>query len=158
MSTQKSTKLSEYISYPYLIPKIYLDFDIRTDFVEVQSSMIIKPQLQESSRLVLKGNQIKLLSISIDGTELNSDEYFVSSNELIVYNPPILEFNLKIISQIDPFRNTSLEGLYLSSGMLTTQCEAEGFRSICFHPDRPDVLSKYNVRIEADRDLYPVLF
>ena len=96
MSTQKSTKLSEYISYPYLIPKIYLDFDIRTDFVEVQSSMIIKPQLQESSRLVLKGNQIKLLSISIDGTELNSDEYFVSSNELIVYNPPILEFNLKI--------------------------------------------------------------
>ena len=55
------------------------------------------------------------------------------------------------------FRNTSLEGLYLSSGMLTTQCEAEGFRRICFHPDRPDVLSRYTVRIEADRTLYPIL-
>ena len=157
MSTQKSTKLSDYVAYPFLIPKIYLDFDIRTDLVEVTSSMIVTPQLKESSRLVLKGNQIKLLSISINGNELSSNEFCLYSNELIVYNPPISEFDLKIISQIDPFSNTSLEGLYLSSGMLTTQCEAEGFRSICFHPDRPDVLSKYTVRIEADRNLYPVL-
>jgi len=76
---------------------------------------------------------------------------------LIINSPPISEFELKIRSQIDPFRNTSLEGLYLSSGMLTTQCEAEGFRRICFHPDRPDVLSRYTVRIEADRTLYPIL-
>ena len=157
MSTQKSTKLSDYVAYPFLIPKIYLDFDIRTDLVEVTSSMIVTPQLKESSRLVLKGNQIKLLSISINGNELSSNEFCLYSNELIVYNPPISEFDLKIISQIDPFSNTSLEGLYLSSGMLTTQCEAEGFRRICFHPDRPDVLSKYTVRIEADRNLYPVL-
>ena len=26
MSTQKSIKLSDYFEYPYLIPKIYLDF------------------------------------------------------------------------------------------------------------------------------------
>ena len=58
---------------------------------------------------------------------------------------------------LDPFTNTSLEGLYLSSGMLTTQCEAEGFRRICYHPDRPDVLSKYKVRLEADSSLYPTL-
>ncbi|HJO77680.1 MAG TPA: M1 family aminopeptidase, partial [Prochlorococcaceae cyanobacterium Fu_MAG_134] len=59
--------------------------------------------------------------------------------------------------QINPFSNTSLEGLYTSEHMLTSQCEAEGFRRICFHPDRPDVLSRYLVRIEADRALYPVL-
>ena len=81
-------------------------------------------------------------------------EYSVSDKGLIIHSPPVSEFELKIRSQIDPFRNTSLEGLYLSSGMLTTQCEAEGFRRICFHPDRPDVLSRYTVRIEADRTLY----
>ena len=157
MSTNKSTKLSDYVEYPFLIPSIYLDFDICVDLVEVQSSMIIEPKLKESSRLILQGNQIKLLSISINGKELNSEEYYNSPDELIIFNPPISKFELKLISQIDPFRNTSLEGLYLSSGMLTTQCEAEGFRSICYHPDRPDVLSNFTVRVEADRDLYPIL-
>ena len=157
MSTQKSIKLSDYVEYPFLIPSIYLDFDIGTDYVVVQSSMIIKPKKKESSKLVLKGNQIKLLSISINGKELNFSEYSISEKSLIINSPPISEFELKIRSQIDPFRNTSLEGLYLSSGMLTTQCEAEGFRRICFHPDRPDVLSRYTVRIEADRTLYPIL-
>ena len=154
MLTQKSTKLSDYAIYPFLIPSIYLDFDIRKDYVEVQSSLIIKPRSKETSKLVLQGNKINLLSISINGKELKSEEYVVSGKELIIDIPPLSEFELKIRSQIDPFRNTSLEGLYLSSGMLTTQCEAEGFRSICYHPDRPDVLSKYTVRIEAERNLY----
>ncbi len=157
MSTQKPIKLSDYVPYPYLIPSIYLDFNICKDYVLVESSMIIKPKLKESSKLILKGNQIKLLSISINGKKLNSYEYSISQENLIIDSPPRSEFKLKIKSQIDPFRNTSLEGLYLSSGMLTTQCEAEGFRRICYHPDRPDVLSKYTVRLEADRDKYPIL-
>ena len=157
MSTQKSIKLSEYVEFPFLIPSIYLDFDISTDYVVVQSSMIIKPKKKESSKLVLKGNQIKLLSISINGKELKLPEYSISDKDLIIHSPPVSEFELKIRSQIDPFRNTSLEGLYLSSGMLTTQCEAEGFRRICYHPDRPDVLSRYTVRLEADINLYPIL-
>ncbi len=157
MLTQKSIKLSDYVEYPYLIPYIYLDFDIGTDYVVVQSSMIIKPKLKESSNLILQGNQIKLLSISINGKELQSGDYLISDKELIIYNPPMSEFELQIRSQIDPYGNTSLEGLYLSEGMLTTQCEAEGFRSICYYPDRPDVLSKYTVRVEADRTSYPIL-
>ena len=53
--------------------------------------------------------------------------------------------------------NTSLEGLYKSSGNFCSQCEAEGFRGITFHYDRPDVMSKYTTRIEADKAKYPVL-
>ena len=157
MSTQKSIKLSDYVEYPFLIPSIYLYFDIGTDYVVVQSSMIIRPKKKEPTNLILQGNQIKLISISINGKELNLPEYSISDKGLIIHSPPVSEFELKIRSQIDPFRNTSLEGLYLSSGMLTTQCEAEGFRRICFHPDRPDVLSRYTVRLEADRNLYPIL-
>jgi len=59
--------------------------------------------------------------------------------------------------EICPAGNTQLMGLYASGGMLCTQCEAEGFRRITFFPDRPDVLSKYRVRMEADRARFPVL-
>ncbi len=157
MPTTKSIKLSDYIEYPFLIKSIDLDFNIGKDFVVVKSSMIIEPKSKISSKLILQGNQIKLLSILINGNELKSEEYNISNQELVIYATPASEFELKIKSEIDPFNNTSLEGLYLSSGLLTTQCEAEGFRRICYHPDRPDVLSKYKVRIEADKKQYPVL-
>ena len=157
MSTQNSIKLSDYVEYPYLIPSIYLDFDIGSDYVVVESLMIIKPKSKESTELILQGNKIKLLSIEINGKELETEEYVISDKDLIIYSPPNSKFELKIKSQINPFKNTSLEGLYLSSGLLTTQCEAEGFRRICYHPDRPDVLSKYTVRVEAEKSIYPVL-
>ncbi|WP_269606265.1 aminopeptidase N [Prochlorococcus marinus] len=151
------TKLSEYIPYPFLIPKVNIDFNIGEDKVFVQTSMFIKSKSEESSKLILKGYEIELISVSIDGKELGSEKYNYSENFLVINKTPISEFVLNIKSTIDPFNNTSLEGLYLSSGMLATQCEAEGFRRICFHPDRPDVLSKYTVRIESDSNLYPIL-
>src|SRR6185312_12591618 len=64
---------------------------------------------------------------------------------------------LDIESQIDPLANTALEGLFLSNGMFCTQCEPEGFRRITYFLDRPDNLSVFTVRIEADRQQYPVL-
>ena len=57
--------------------------------------------------------------------------------------------------EIAPAANTKLMGLYASGGMLCTQCEAEGFRRITFFPDRPDVLSKYHVRMEGDAAALP---
>lgn len=50
-----------------------------------------------------------------------------------------------------------LEGLYKSGGSFCTQCEAEGFRGITFFYDRPDVMATYMVRMEADKERYPVL-
>ena len=79
------------------------------------------------------------------------------------HGPPQQEFRLRCLVRIEPQRNTTLEGLYVSGvstdscGMFTTQCEAEGFRRITFHPDRPDLLSRFQVRIEADQQTCPVL-
>ncbi len=64
---------------------------------------------------------------------------------------------VEIVTEIRPRANTKLMGLYESAGMLCTQCEAEGFRRITFFPDRPDILSRYRVRMTGDRKLYPVL-
>ena len=65
MSTQKSIKLSDYVEYPFLIPSIYLDFDIGTDYVVVQSLMIIKPKKKESSKLILKGNPVSYTHLTL---------------------------------------------------------------------------------------------
>lgn len=62
-----------------------------------------------------------------------------------------------MVTWIEPQNNTRLEGLYKSSGMFCTQCEAEGFRCITFFPDRPDVMARFRTRIEANKDAYPVL-
>ncbi len=67
------------------------------------------------------------------------------------------KFELQVVTWIEPQNNTRLEGLYKSSGMFCTQCEAEGFRCITFYPDRPDVMARFRTRIEADKSAYPVL-
>ncbi|KAJ0337556.1 hypothetical protein COL154_014298, partial [Colletotrichum chrysophilum] len=48
-------------------------------------------------------------------------------------------------------------GIYRSSRVYCTQCEAEGFRRITYFLDRPDILSVYTVRIEAKREEAPLL-
>jgi len=66
-------------------------------------------------------------------------------------------FVLTTTVSIAPQKNTQLSGLYKSSGMYVTQCEAEGFRRITYFQDRPDVMAKYEVRVEADKSKYPLL-
>ena len=155
--TTATTRLADYRPYPFQIPNIELDVVVEEQHIAISSSMQIEPALTTKVPLVLQGLNLELDSIVINGSSVPTDAYSLSSSELVLHQPPIHPFELKIICRIDPFNNTSLEGLYASESMLTSQCEAEGFRRICFHPDRPDVLSRYRVRIEADRTRYPVL-
>ena len=64
---------------------------------------------------------------------------------------------VEVVTRINPRANTTLSGLYLSNGGFFTQCEAEGFRRITCFPDRPDVMARYTVTLEADREACPVL-
>ncbi len=59
-------------------------------------------------------------------------------------------------TRIDPSANTELSGLYVSGAAFFTQCEAEGFRRITYFPDRPDIMARYSVTIDADQAV-PVL-
>ncbi|CAL5356151.1 unnamed protein product [Camellia sinensis] len=90
-------------------------------------------------------------------TSEGEQEFCLDSRHLILSSPPSGKFTLEIVNEIYPQVNTSLEGLYKSSGNFCTQCEAEGFRKITFYQDRPDIMAKYTCRIEADKSLYPVL-
>ena len=106
--------------------------------------------------LVLDGQDQELVSVTLNGQDLPRETWVLEPEKLSL--PPVDgAFELVIDSRIKPQNNTSLEGLYLSNGMYCTQCEAEGFRKITYFPDRPDVMAVYTVRIEADRQRFPVL-
>ena len=157
MSYLELVKLSEYKKYGFDIPFIDLDFVVQDDHVIVTNTMTILPSFKSNQPLTLKGDNIQLISISINGEFLSEEEYLIDQGQLNINYESNNAFKLKISNKLDPAENNSLQGLYLSKGMLTTQCEAEGFRKITYHPDRPDVLSKYRVRIEADICQYPIL-
>ena len=149
--------LSDYKKFDYSIPEIYINFIIEHENVKVISEYKFIKENPNSNSLNLKGDQIRIISIFIDNEELNKTRYEFKNHELTIYSISKRIFNLKIVSSIKPKFNTSLLGMYESNGIITTQCEAEGFRRICFHPDRPDILSKYKIRIEADNKKYPIL-
>ncbi len=151
-------RLKDYKPFPFRIPSVDLDVVIGSGSVQVTCRMELIPVLgSELQPLELQGIDLALESISIDNNVLELSQYSISSQRLVIHQPPQRPYQLTTVCRIDPQANTSLEGLYSSGGMLTTQCEAEGFRRITYHPDRPDVLSRFRVRIEADRQCYPVL-
>lgn len=133
-----------------------MGFDLDNDGTRVSSRIVFyqNPNVQNKTfELFLDGISLELLCISINGGAAN---YELKENGLLLTNLPE-RFVLEIENRIHPEVNTSLNGLYQSSGNFCTQCEAEGFRQITYYLDRPDVLSVFTVRISANRDEYPVL-
>ena len=106
--------------------------------------------------LELDGEGLELLSVSVDGVELDSADYRVSARSLLIHSVPE-QCVVACRTRIRPQDNTSLSGLYRSRNLFCTQCEAEGFRRITFYLDRPDVLSVFTVTVDAAQDRYPVL-
>ncbi len=153
----KYIKLSEYKPPKYFIPEIKLDFSILDDEVIVISEYQLIKNDTKSDSISLKGTNIYIDNIYLNSILLEKDNYCLTESELKIKNIHSKKNTLIIKARIKPRDNTSLLGMYESNQIITTQCEAEGFRRICFHPDRPDVLSKYTVRIEADKSKYPVL-
>ena len=141
MASATTIHLSDYRPYPFAVPSVKLDVVVLDHVVQVTSSLAVEPVVTGgvSHPMVLKGVGLDLQQISIDGHQLASTDYSYSGSELVVLRPPTEPFSLTTVCCIDPFANGSLEGLYASGGMLTTQCEAEGFRRITFHPHRDRV-------------------
>lgn len=160
-STQKTPEtiyLKDYKTPPYLVERVELTFDLHDSATEVSSALHMSLNPDRSGvlePLFLHGEQLQLLEVKLDGMILSASEYLQDAESLQIASVPE-KFILEIQTQIDPLNNTALEGLYLTSGNFCTQCEAQGFRKITYYPDRPDVLARFKVRLEADKQ-YPVL-
>jgi hypothetical protein len=152
----KTIRLSEYRPPDYLIDDIALVFTLDPENTIVAASSSVRRNGTGPAPLVLNGARLCLESVAIDGEPLDPSRYEVTEDALTLIDPPAA-FRLDIVTRINPGANTHLEGLYMSGGRFCTQCEAEGFRAITYFLDRPDVLARYAVRIEADKAKYPTL-
>ncbi|KAK7318214.1 hypothetical protein RJT34_02913 [Clitoria ternatea] len=158
MEAPREIFLKDYKKPDYYFETVGLKFSLGEEKTIVSSKIAVFPRIEGSSPpLVLDGQDLSLVSIQINGKALKEEDYHLDARHLTIQSPPSGKYDLEIVTDIYPQKNTSLEGLYKSSGNFCTQCEAEGFRKITFYQDRPDVMAKYTVRIEADKSLYPVL-
>ncbi len=165
-STPRPIYLKNYAPSPYLIKSVALDVSLDPTATRVRARLKIErnkkaPAFQKrkgkSAPLVLDGENIRLLGVKISGRAVPTGDYTLSNKSLTLKKPPSRPFTLEITTECNPDANKALSGLYRSNGVYCTQCEAEGFRRIMYYLDRPDVLAKFSVRIEADKAEAPVL-
>lgn len=148
------TRLADYTPPNFKFDSVYLDFRLEPGATRVRS--MLEVTRTAPGPLTLDGENIDLKSVKVDGAELSRKEYRLTQTQLILKKLPD-NFTLEIETECDPSANSTLMGLYVSGGRFCTQCEAEGFRRITYFMDRPDVLSVFTVRIEADKNTYPYL-
>jgi len=152
--------LKDYRVPAFLVDHVDLRFELFEDGARVHCTLAMRrnPDSDSSDKsLELDGDSLTTLeSVSLDGNPLEGSAYEDRDDKLTLHEVPD-QFNLGIVTWIEPQNNTRLEGLYKSSGMFCTQCEAEGFRCITYFPDRPDVMARFRTRVEADKSRYPIL-
>ena len=152
-SAPKPIHLADYAPFPFEIESVRLDFALDPELTTVRNRMTLRRRAPGDLRL--DGDDIRLVSVSVDGRELARADYALDQTALTLSDLPDA-CEVEVVSTCVPSENTTLMGLYVSGGRFCTQCEAEGFRRITFYPDRPDVLSVFTTRIQASRD-YPYL-
>jgi aminopeptidase N len=151
--------LKDYQAPAFFIDETHLSFYLYDDHARVESRLCVRrnPQAARDAILVLHGQELELLELAVDGRVLDAADYQANQEQLSISVAMPDSFELRCVTRILPQDNTSLEGLYKSRTMFCTQCEAEGFRKITYYLDRPDVMSVFSVRLEAERQLFPVL-
>lgn len=149
-----SIYLKDYQPPVFGVKTIHLDFELQDDHALVESRMEITRQTPGG--LCLYGDELELVSISLNDRLLADGDYQLQNGNLLINDCPD-ECTLLIVTKIYPQDNTKLSGLFRSRQLFCTQCEAEGFRRITFFPDRPDVLTTFTTKISANKEKYPVL-
>ena len=146
-------RLSDYRPPDWLVPQVWLDVRLEADTAVVKSRLLVTRNGDHDRPLRLDGQDLETRHILVAGQVVDT----VPNGEVLVLDIDGDRAIVEIEVAIAPRANTRLLGLYGNDSLLVTQCEAEGFRRITWFPDRPDVLSLYTVRLEADAADYPIL-
>jgi aminopeptidase N len=154
----RPVRLQDYRPPDWLIETVELDFSLHSTATTVRATLRLKPNAAGApAPLVLDGDDLKLVSLKLDGKPLPTENFVATPDRLTIPQPPNRPFELAIETVVDPTGNTQLMGLYRAGATYCTQCEPEGFRRITYFIDRPDVMAVYTTRIEADRNEAAVL-
>jgi aminopeptidase N len=158
-ATNVPVRLVDYRPADFLIDGVDLDIRLHPTATRVLARLALRrnPAGDADAPLLLDGDSLTLLCVSLDGRVLDPQEYSATPDRLTLATVPDRPFALEIETEVNPSANTQLSGLYRSGSAYCTQCEAEGFRRITYFLDRPDVLSVYTTRIEAEKTEAPLL-
>ncbi|WP_136439477.1 aminopeptidase N [Pacificoceanicola onchidii] len=139
--------LKDYTPFGWQVEDVHLTFRLAPHATRVIAKIHFSPNPNAPEQdFFLHGEELTLIRAAINGETVTPEQ----TDGGITCPVPSGAFLWEAEVEIDPANNTALEGLYMSSGMYCTQCEAEGFRKITYYPDRPDVMSVFTVRVESD--------
>ena len=139
--------LKDYKPFGYVVDSVHLTFQLNPTATRVKARIAFSPNPATPDRtFFLHGENLSLIRATIDAAAVAP----VLTAKGLTCPAPDAPFIWESEVEISPQTNTRLDGLYMSNGMYSTQCEPEGFRKITFYPDRPDVMSVFTVRIESD--------
>lgn len=155
--SSKTVYRKNYTPPSFLVNTVDLTFDLNPAQTRVlaKTELVHNPKARHTD-IILYGSELELAGIVLNGRRLKSGEYTLRNGVLRIARAPAIS-KLEIETVIQPEKNTTLMGLYMSNGNFFTQCEAEGFRKITYFPDRPDVMAKYTVTLKAAKKQFPVL-
>ncbi|MEE4297614.1 MAG: aminopeptidase N [Wenzhouxiangella sp.] len=155
----KPTLRRDYRPPAWLVDQIEMVFKLDRDTTRVHTRLSVRrnPDLEaDSSPLALAGVGLTTRSVRLDGREVSHDQRKHQGEAMLIHELPD-QAMIETEVEISPIANTALEGLYAAGDMLLTQCEPEGFRKITWFPDRPDVMTRFRVRLEGSKEDFPVL-
>ena len=159
-NTGQIVHLEDYRPTDFVLEKVDLTFELEPRETKVEARLIFhrREGISPSAPLVLDGDELTLTGLLLDQEEIPAPLYDVSADMLTIRGlPESAPFEITVTTLLSPETNTQLMGLYRTSNVYCTQCEAEGFRRITYFPDRPDVLAVYTVNIIADKATAPLL-
>ncbi len=155
MPQQNAIHRVDYTPPVFLIEFVDLLVNVDAERTRVRATLKLRRNGAGSS-LTLQGAELTTEGVWLDQRRLPDTAYRIEGENLILEQvPDRCELTTEVL--IQPAANTALEGFYQSGEFLLTQCEAEGFRKITWFSDRPDVMARFRVRMEADATRYPVL-
>ena len=156
MTRSTARFLADYSPANFSIETVNLTIELDDTNTQVINELTVNRQGEHQEKLILDGEKLTLISVSIDNELISTDQYQQLASSLIITTEKN-NFKLTIVTEINPVDNSSLEGLFKSGGAFCSQCEAEGFRRISYYLDRPDVMAIFTTKVIADKTLYPYL-
>ena len=122
MQKEVITFAKDYQAPDFIIQKTCLQVELNDGTSRVTSRLIMtKSQSKSTKPLSLDGQSLELISVKLNGSLINRDHLKQDDERLIISNLPDDVFELEIITDIQPEKNLSLEGLYRSRGMYCTR-------------------------------------
>ena len=148
-------KRADYRPLPWTVDTVDLHFCLDAEATLVTNRMVcVRQPGAGEGPIQLWGEALERVALSVDGAPPAGLREHGALLEIDAEGERVV---IEVQTRINPRANTTLSGLYLSAGGFFTQCEAEGFRRITYFPDRPDVMARYTVTLEAERASCPVL-